>query len=165
MGLSLGMSLISPGKWNGQRLIDDVNAGRIDFKETPGGDLVGTNPIAINRSRIRMECPRRFGFNIASAQFSVVGEEHPRRECILQWKQDPSGLWYVTSLQEVFELRSPMNKVMKRVRTVLMYSRFKPNAKVDKNLFTEESLQMPDGCRIIEIRPGERSKERIYRKR
>ena len=71
----------------------------------------------------------------------------------------------MTSLQQSFELRDPMDKVMRRVRTVLMYSRFEPNAKVDKSLFTEESLQMPDGCQIIEIRPGEKSKVRIYRKR
>jgi hypothetical protein len=151
--------------WNGQRLIYDVDAGRIDFTEKPDGDLVGTNPIVINRSQIRMECPRRFGFNIARAEFSVAGEKHPRREYVLQWKQHPSGLWYLMSLQQIFELRSDLDKVIKRVREVLMYSRFEPNARVESSLFTEESLQMPDGCRIIEIRPGERSKERIYRKR
>ena len=57
--------------WNGQRLIDDVNAGRIDFTETPAGDLVGTNPIMTNRSQIRMECPRRFGFNVARTSFPL----------------------------------------------------------------------------------------------
>lgn len=150
--------------WNGHRLIDEVSAGRINFTETSAGDLVGTNTLVTSLSRTRMECPRRFGFNVARVQFSVAGEEHPRIEDALQWKQDPSGQWYVTSLQETLDLPGPTNKLEKRIRKVLMYSRFEPNAKVESSRFTEASLQMPDGCRIIELRPGEKSEERIYRK-
>ncbi len=150
--------------WNGERLIGDVAAGKLMFTETPAGDLVGTNPIVINRSRTRIECPRRFAFNIAKAEFSVMGEDRPRTEYLLQWKQEPGGLWYVTVVQKTSEFRTPADKVFRLDRKVLMYSRFEPNAKVDQGLFTEESLQMPDGCRIMENRRGEATRVRIYRK-
>ena len=101
--------------WNRHRLIEAIDKGRMIFSETEDSILVGTSPIASNRSRILLECPRRCGFNIARAQFSVVGESHSRMEFDLQWRPDPSGLWYVKSFQEVFDLRSPANQVEKRM--------------------------------------------------
>ena len=111
--------------WNGYGLLDVLNAGRIDFAETSEGDLIGIERTRINRSQTRMECPGRFGFNVARVQYSVEGEDHPRIDYAVQWKQHPSGLWYVTSFQNTFDLPSSTNKLEKRVREVLMYSRFR----------------------------------------
>jgi hypothetical protein len=156
---------LSGNVWNGQGFVNAVATGTVVFRETSAGDLVGTNPIVRNRSRVQVECPRRFGFNMARAVVSVEGEDRPRREYLLRWKLAPGGLWYVTTLQEVFEMRSPGNKGIRLDREVLMYSRFEPNARVAPSLFTEESLQMPDGCRVFEQQAGEVSRVRIYRKR
>jgi hypothetical protein len=156
---------LSSEVWKGHGFYYRVKTAKIDIKQTPEGDLVGENPSSMYDLRAQIECPSRFGFNLGKARISIPGEDHPRFEFAIQWKQHPSGLWYVTSLQQTFELRNEMQNVDRRLRQVLMYSRFEPNAKVDRSLFTEGSLQMPDGCRIIESAPGKRRTVRIYRAR
>jgi hypothetical protein len=64
-------------------------------------------------------------------------------------------------LLETVEMRDEKGKPDLRMRAVVMYSSFEPNAKVDPKLFTEESLQMPVGSTIVDSRPG--SKVRIRR--
>jgi hypothetical protein len=114
-------------------------------------------------TRVRFECPRRFGYNIAKHQAFNLGEDHPVQESNLQWRRDPKGLWYVTSLLQILETRDEKGRVDRRMRALMMYSSFEPNAKVDPRVFTEESLQMPAGRPIVDSRPE--SKERLRRSR
>jgi hypothetical protein len=48
-----------------------------------------------------------------------------------------------------------------RIRDVIKYTEFQPNAKVDPRLFTEAALGLPSRSRIIDHRGGAR--ERIRR--
>jgi hypothetical protein len=147
--------------WDPERLVRNLGANRVEIKETPDGDLVGSYLISDNRVRVLFECPRRFGYNLSKEQVFNVGEDHPAQECNLQWRQGPKGLWYVTSLLETFATRDEKGKADRRLRAVVMYSKFEPNVKVDPSLFTEASLRMPAGSSIVDNRPG--SKVRIRR--
>jgi hypothetical protein len=51
-----------------------------------------------------------------------------------------------------------------RERRVLIFSAFEPNAVVDPKLFTEESLELPDGTRIVDQQVGRKTSDRTYRK-
>jgi hypothetical protein len=159
---------LSGNVWDVERLIKNIPAERIKIRQSPEGDLVGSYPLKdTSRVRVRFECLRQFGFNITKKQDFVVGEDHPRHEYSLRWKRNSNGLWYVTSLQETFELRNEMNQIEKRIQRVMMYSRFEPNARVTSSMFTEESLQMPERSPIIDARVGDGSKreQRVFRKR
>jgi hypothetical protein len=159
---------LSRNVWDVERLIKNIPAERIKIRQTPEGDLVGSYPLTnIGRDRVRFECLRQFGFNITKKQDFVVGEDHPRHEYSLRWKRNSNGLWYVTSLQESFELHNEMDQIVKQIRSVMMYSRFEPNARVASSMFTEESLQMPEGSPIVDARVGDGSKRklRVFRKR
>jgi len=152
--------------WNPEHLDKDLGAGRIDIKQTSEGDLVGTysqfNPNGESGGSVRFECPRRFGFNLAKEQIFNSREARPARESTLQWKQDPNGLWYVTSIVVRFDIRDDKGPVQV-VSAVVMYSQFEPNAKVDASQFTERSLQLPAGSPVVEIRPGANSITRFTR--
>jgi hypothetical protein len=128
---------LSSNVWDVERLVQTVTAGKIEIRESREGDLIGSLPVInSDRARVRFECPKRFGFNIAGLQVFNVQEERPAQEYRVEWKQAPNGLWYVTSLQEEFLHRDDM----KRFRRVMKYSEFEPNAKVDPRMFTQESL-------------------------
>jgi hypothetical protein len=152
--------------WNPEQLIKNLGARRITIKETSEGDLVGSYSRFNNKGEpiesVRFECPRRFGFNLAREQVFNRGETHPAHESVLQWKQDPNGLWYVTSLLETFEERNETRPIGS-LRAVIMYSHFEPNAKVDPSAFTEKSLQLPTGTPIVDVRPGPSRETRLTR--
>jgi hypothetical protein len=142
-----------------EHLIRVLGAGRIEFTQTPEGDLVGSyshfNSNGESGGLVRFECPRKFGFNLAREQiFNNQGEGRAARESNLQWKQDPNGLWYVTSALVTYEMSDDTGKLVGLVRAVIMYSLFEPNAKVDASMFTEKSLQLPAGSPIVDVRPG-----------
>jgi len=123
----------------------------LKIEETPDGDLVGIYSCVVGNYRKRFEWPRRFGFNLATMQSFNPGVDHPWRESSLQWKQDPSGLWYVKSLQETFETYRD-GKLEGRFRAVMMYVKYEPDAKVDPSLFAEDRLELPEKSRIIDNR-------------
>jgi hypothetical protein len=149
--------------WDPERIFKILGANRVEIKETPDGDLVGSYLISDHRIRILFECPRRFGYNLSKEQVFNVGEDHPAQEFSLQWRQGPKGLWYVTSLVETFATRDERGKADKRWRAVVMYSKFEPNVKVDPSLFTEESLRMPAGSWIVDSRPQAKQRSRQIR--
>ena len=66
----------------------------------------------------------------------------------------------VRSLDETQVLRDAKNAVW-RVRDVLKYTEFEPNAKVDPRLFTEAALRLPSRSRIIDDRPEAREPTRL----
>jgi len=141
--------------WDPERLFTNSNAGRIEIKETPEGDLVGSQSLTnTGQVSMRFECPRRFGFNIARMQYFNVGTDYPAHDIKLEWKQSPNGVWYVTSLQDTFETRNENRKPDQRLRAVMIYSTFEPNAKVDPSLFTEKSLRLPAGSPFVDGRPN-----------
>jgi hypothetical protein len=151
---------LAKNAWDPDRLVKRLAVNHIEVKETPDGDLVGSYPLSdTDRVRVHFECPRRFGYNLARMKVFNVGEDHPAQEFSLQWRQGPTGLWYVSNLLETFETRDEKGKRGLRMRAIVMYSSFEPNAKVDPKLFTEESLKMPAGSSIVDSRPG--SKVRI----
>ena len=150
--------------WDPERLFTSLNARRIEIKETPEGDLVGSRSLIKTRQvSMRFECPRRFGFNIARIRYFNVGNAHPVHDTKLEWKQSPNGVWYVASLQETFETRDENRKVDQRLRAVMIYSTFEPNAKVDPSLFTEKSLKLPPGSPFVDGRPNARMPTRRTR--
>jgi hypothetical protein len=150
--------------WDPERLFTNLNAGRIAIKETPEGDLVGSESL-VNTSQVsmRFECPQRFGFNITRIQYFNVGTDNPVHDIRLEWKQSPNSVWYVTSLQETFETRDKNRKVDQRLRAVMIYATFEPNAKVDPSLFTEKSLKLPAGSPFVDGRPNAKMPNRRAR--
>ncbi len=92
--------------------------------------------------RVRFECPKRFGFNVPKIQSTGPGDDRPSGEYRIEWKQADTGLWYIRSLQEDWLIRGD---VTKRMRQVLKYADFEPNATVDPGVFTAEFLRRPMG--------------------
>jgi hypothetical protein len=94
--------------WNPERLLQGFGPPALEFKETLDGDIIQTYPIprGKTRDRVQFECPRRFGYNIASFQ-ALNGDEgeQPVQNSRLEWKQSAGGLWYVRSLDETFVFR------------------------------------------------------------
>jgi hypothetical protein len=125
----------------------------IKIDETSDGDLVGTYYSAIDNScRVRLEWPRRFGFNLARMQSFNPHSDHPYRDSSLQWMQDPSGLWYAKSLQETFETYKERGQFDSRFRAVMMYAKFEPNCRVEPSLFVEDPIGLPERSQIIDNR-------------
>jgi hypothetical protein len=152
---------LSLNLWNPDRLFREVAAERLEIKQIVGGDLVGECPMArSDRVRIRFECPRRFGFNVARLQTSNVGQAEPAIDVHVEWKEGPDGLWYIRSLDTRRVLLKD-GEVFMRIRDILKFTAFEPNAAVAPQMFTEAALQLFPGSRIIDQRPG--VKERIRR--
>jgi hypothetical protein len=102
--------------------------------------LVGSYPhVDTDRVRVRFECPRDSGFNLARKQVFNVGQAEPAEDTHIEWKQSPTGLWYVRSIDKTDVFRDPRIPVA-RIRHVLTYTEFRPNAKVDPKLFMEAAL-------------------------
>ena len=153
--------------WNPERLFQVVGPPGLEFKETPEGDIIGTysKPRGKTRDRVQFECPRRFGYDIASFQaFNGDEGEQPVQNSRLEWKQSAGGLWYVRSLDETFVFRD-QDGSRPRVRQVLKFTAFEPNVKVDASMFTEESLDIPDGTSIIDNQVGHKRSSSLYRKK
>ena len=70
----------------------------------------------------------------------------------LMWQQDPSGLWYIKSLQESFQTYKVGGKPEVRFRAVMMYAKFDPNAKVDPKFFAVDRLELPANSQAIDNR-------------
>jgi hypothetical protein len=152
--------------WNPEMLLHGPRAAELEFQITPEGDVIVSYdiPRAGGRDRVRFECPRRFGYNIGKKEeFNGNEPERPVRSAHLDWKQSSSGLWYVRSLDETY-LGRDQDGSQFRERRVLIFSAFEPNAVVDPKLFTEESLELPDGTRIVDQQVGRKTSDRIYRK-
>ncbi len=126
--------------WNVERLVKQVAPQKIEVVENSEGDLIGSYSTGTDGSRVRFECPKRFGFNVARIQFPDPVEGLPPLECRIEWKQAESSHWFVRSIQHEWLIR---NREPKRIRQVLKYSDFKPNVKVDASIFTTEYLEMP----------------------
>jgi hypothetical protein len=143
--------------WDPEALIKNLDAGRIEIKQTSEGDLSGSYSLLNGKGEpvatARFECPRRFGFNLARMHVFNRGDADAAQQSDVHWKQAPNGVWYVTSLLETFRLREETHKV-RIIRSVIMYSNFEPNTKVDASQFTEKSLQLPAGSPIVDTRPG-----------
>jgi hypothetical protein len=153
---------LAKNAWNPERLVQNLGANRIEIKEAPDGDLVGAYSAGnADRVRVHFECPRKFGYNLAKMRAFNVGEDQPAQESNLTWKQGPNGLWYVATSVETLVTRDEKGRIDDRMRAVLMYSNFEPNAKVDPKQFTIESLGMPAMSPIVDNRPG--AKERVRR--
>jgi hypothetical protein len=135
-----------------ERLRNSSGSWRLKIEETSDGDLLGLYSFAKNSYWLQFEWPRRFGFNLSRMLAFNPGEDHPYRESNLHWKQDPSGLWYVVSLQETFETRNERGRIDNRFRAVLMYAKFEPNAKVDRSLFSEDPPKLPARSQIVDNR-------------
>jgi hypothetical protein len=136
-----------------EQLRKNSGSWRIKIDETSDGDLVGTYySLVDNNHRVRLEWPRRFGFNLARMQSFSRDADYPYRDSSLQWKRDPSGLWYVTGLQETFETYKEGGQLDRRFRAVMMYAKFEPNRRVDPSRFVEDPLTLPEKSRIIDNR-------------
>ena len=147
------VSLLVGNIWHPERLIKNVTPQRIEIGQTPGGDLVGSYPLVnTDRVRVRFECPRDSGFNLARMQVFNVGQAEPAEDVRIEWKQSPTGVWYVRSLDKTDVFRDPRIPVA-RIRNVLKYTEFQPNAKVDPKLFMEGSLGLPSRSRILDCAP------------
>jgi hypothetical protein len=153
------VSRLSANVWDLDRLIGSAGAGSIRVEETDGGDLVATHRL-IGGGWIRFECPRRFGYNVARLRHYNDGQEEPVRDVRVEWKRSPDGIWYVRSMDETRVLRDARNAVW-RVREVLKYTEFTPNAKVDPGMFAEASLRLPRGSRILDGRVGAGQRVRV----
>ena len=81
------------------------------------------------------------------------GQAQPAEDVRIEWKQSPNGLWYVRSIDKTDVFRDPRIPVA-RIRNVLKYTEFQPNAKVDPKLFMEPALGLPSGSPILDWRPG-----------
>jgi hypothetical protein len=148
------VALLVGNVWHPERLIKNVTPQRIEIRQTPGGDLVGSHPLVnTDRVRVRFECPRDSGFNLARMQVFNVDQAEPAEDTRIEWKRSPTGLWYVRSIDKTDVSRDPRIDVP-RIRHVLKYDEFQPNAKVDPKLFTEAALGLPSGGPILDRRPG-----------
>jgi hypothetical protein len=138
--------------WDPEKLRPGTGPRQLDIQETREGDITGTYLLdGTARVRVRFECPRRFGYNVAVEQVFNAPDERPAQESRLEWKQSPTGLWYVRSLEQRFVLREA-NLSRRRVRRVLKYSAFEPNARVEPSMFSVDSLHMPKGTPIVDRR-------------
>jgi hypothetical protein len=155
------VALLVGNFWEPQRLIENVTPQRIEIRQTPGGDLVGSHPLVnTDRVRVRFECPRDSGFNLARLQVFNIGQAEPAEDTRVEWKQSPTGLWYVRSIDKTDVFRDPRIPVA-RIRNVLKYTEFQPNAKVDPKLFMEASLGLPSRSPILDWRPGAKAPIRL----
>jgi hypothetical protein len=155
------VALLVGNVWHPERLIQNVTPQRIEIGQTPGGDIVGSYPLVnTDRVRVRFECPRDTGFNLARMQVLNVGQAEPAEDVRIEWKQSPTGLWYVRSIDKTDVFRDPRIPVA-RIRNVLKYTEFQPNAKIDPKLFAEASLGLPSRSRILDWRPGAKAPFRL----
>jgi hypothetical protein len=123
-----------------ERLIKNVTADKIEITQTPEGDLLGSFAVVNdNGLRVRFECPKKFGFNLARLRVLSDDEPRPLQEARVEWKLSTAGLWYVRSVQEDFGSR----RANRRFRRIMKYVEFEPNAKVDPEVFTLEWLRRP----------------------
>jgi hypothetical protein len=150
------ISQLSRNAWNPERLIPL----RIEIRQTAEGDLVGSHPfVNTDRTWFRFECPNRFGFNLGRIQVLNVGQPKPAQEMRVEWKQGPSGLWYVRSLDETRVLRDGKNAVW-RTRDVLKYTEFEPNATVVPSLFMKDARRPTARSRTVDDRHGTEESDR-----
>jgi hypothetical protein len=155
------VALLVGNIWDPERLIENVTPQRIEIRQTPGGDLVGSYPLVnTDRVRVRFECPRKTGFNLARMQVLNVGQAEPAEDVRIEWKRSPIGLWYIRSIDKTDVSRDPRIPVA-RIRHVLKYTEFQPNAKVDPKLFMEASLGLPSRSPILDWRPGAKAPFRL----
>jgi hypothetical protein len=153
-GFPWDVALLVGNIWHPERVIKNVAPQRIEIRQTPGGDLVGSYPLgSTDRVRVQFECPRDSGFNLARMQVFNVAQAEPAEDARIEWKQSPTGLWYVRSIDKKAVFRDPRIPVA-RIRNVLKYTEFQPNASVDPKLFMEPALGLPSRSPILDWRPG-----------
>jgi hypothetical protein len=146
--------------WYPDRQIQNATPQRFEIRQTAEGDLVGGHSLGnTDQVRVRFECPQRSGFNLSRMQVVNVGQTEPARDVRIEWKQSPSGLWYVRSIDEKRVLNR--RDTVLRIREVMKYTEFLPNVNVDPKMFTEAALGLQSKSRIIDHRLG--AKERIRR--
>ena len=146
------VSMLALRVWNVDQLIKRVASERIKVVQTSKGDLIGSYPLnGDDRFQVRFECPKRFGFNIAKFECTGPGDDRPSSVHRLEWKEAETGVWYIRSLQEDFGLGRDGTR---RIRRILKYSDFKPNAKVDPDVFTADFLGTPMRREISDKRAG-----------
>lgn len=117
--------------------------------EAPGGDIVGSFPVKNSQSgRIRFECGREFGLNLANVKIFFDENKAPIHDYRIQWKKGDGDVWYISSLVDDHNLTGHNITI----HTELILKDFIPNANIEKTMFTRESLQAPDGSRILDRR-------------
>jgi hypothetical protein len=121
----------------------------VKIVEGPGGDIVGSFPVKNSQSgRITFECRRDFGLNLANVKIFFDENKPPIHDYRIQWKKGEGDVWYISSL--VDDHYSIGHKIT--IHRELILKDFRPNIPVAKTMFTRESLQAPDGSRILDRR-------------
>jgi hypothetical protein len=139
-GFPWDIAHLSGTVWNPEREIRDPTVQRLEVGITSQRDVSGAYVLSENnRVQVRFECSGRFGFNLTRRQLFNMGQPKPKRDVRLEWKQSPNGPWYVRSLDDVRVVHDARFGIM-RVRDVLKYTEFEPNAKVDARRFMEAAL-------------------------
>ena len=130
-GFPWDIAHLSGTVWNPEREIRDPTVQRLEIGITSQRDVSGTYVLSENnRVQVRFECSRRFGFYLTRTQLFNMGQPKPKSDVRLEWKQSPNGPWYVRSLDDMRVVHDAKVGIM-RVRDVLKYTEFEPNAKVD----------------------------------
>ena len=154
------IALLLGNFWDPERLIENLTPQRIEISQTPAGDLVGSHPLMnSNRVRVRFECPRASGFNLARLQVFNIGQVESAEDVRIEWKQGPTGLWHIRSIDRTYVSSDPRLPVP-RIRDVLKYTEFQPNAKVDPKLYMAAALGLPSGSPTLDWRPRAKAPSR-----
>ena len=139
---------------NLEKTIANLGRDAIQVENRPEGLLRCTYRIKNSpRNKVEFDLHRKTGFRVANlvvnhdAAEAAVHREH------LTWK-NTDGIWHVTRVVDEYDLRELRDDGLLR-RSVFEYTSFKPNVKVDPQLFTLQAMEIPAGTRFIDRRRSE----------
>ncbi len=92
------------------------------------------------------------GFRVVSSTLKRSDLDVPVQTKRLTWK-NANGVWHVARIVEEFDSRELRDDGLLR-RSVFEYTSFKPNVKVDPQLFTLQAVEIPAGTRFTDRRRG-----------
>jgi hypothetical protein len=139
------------------RLIENVGAEGINWEELPGRGFQGRYELKGGKTFGTFDVLDKFAYNIATRSTYVAGREQAVDKYDATWNK-ADGVWFVESLtNEMTVLPDGFQRYWR-----IHYQTFQVNIDVDPKLFTVDALEMPDGSRILDHRPGAKQRSYIY---
>jgi hypothetical protein len=131
-----------------ERLVQNADKSSIQITKLPeGGVRVTFRPKNSDKVRYELDADPDVQFNVVAVRIFNEGDKRPALETELTWKKS-DGLWYVETINRELRIREPDSLT----RNIFRFDSLDVNDKVEPNLFTLDTLEVPKGTRFLDHR-------------
>jgi hypothetical protein len=132
-----------------------LSSTSLSFSKRQEGGYIGKFRLS-NLSYCLFDIVPEYGFHTANVTVLNDGNPNPVQVDKATWERI-GNVWYVKTIDKQFNGLKGMKS-----RSILRYDKFEPNVNVPPELFRFNALELPEGAKILDVRPNPTNQIQVY---